>query len=597
MNKKIKNFCIIAHIDHGKSTLSDRLIEMTGALSKREMTAQVLDSMELERERGITIKLNAVRLNYTDPVTKEKYELNLIDTPGHADFSYEVSRSLAACEAALLVVDASQGVQAQTISNVYLALENELEIIPVLNKVDLPGANVEATIQEIESRIGLSCEYAPQISAKSGLNCQQVLDAIIKYVPNAPTPNDRPLKALVFDSYYDPYKGAIVFIRIIEGVLKTNDKIKFMVSGKEMQAVLLGIKTPKFEEVAELRAGEVGYFAANIKNLHDVAVGDTITHTDAPAAEALPGYRKVLPMVFCGLYPIDTSQYAAFKDAMNKIALSDASLVFEYETSQVLGFGIRCGFLGLLHMDIIKERLSREYKIDLIATAPSVSYEIHLTNGEILTIHNPTDLPHLSRIKTIYEPYVKTKISIPEKYTGKIMELCQERRGIYSDMLLDSAVQRTIVYEMPLSELIYGFHDRMKSVSNGYASLDYELIGLRPAKLQKVDLLLNGNPVDALSFITDRESAYYKAKRIVEKLKEIIPQHLFEIPVQAAIGTKVIARETIKALKKNVTAKCYGGDITRKRKLWDKQKEGKKRMKAIGVVDVPQDVFIKILEE
>ncbi|WP_391591740.1 Translation elongation factor LepA [[Mycoplasma] cavipharyngis] len=597
MIKKIKNFCIIAHIDHGKSTLSDRLIEMTGALAKREMVPQVLDSMELERERGITIKLNAIRLNYTDPKTNTKYQLNLIDTPGHADFSYEVSRSLAACEAALLVVDVSQGVQAQTISNVYLALENHLTIIPVLNKIDLPGANLAQTIDQIENQIGLSCADAPQISAKSGLNCQAVLDAIIKYVPNALTPIEKPLKALVFDSYYDPYKGAIVFVRVKEGVLSNHDRIKFMITNKEMEIVLLGIKTPKFEEVDQLHAGEVGYFAANIKNLHDVSIGDTITHVDQPASEPLAGYRKVLPMVFCGLYPVDTAQYAAFKEAMNKIALSDASLIFEYETSQVLGFGIRCGFLGLLHMEIIKERLLREYKINLIATAPSVSYDIHLTNGSVITIHNPTDLPHMSTIKAIYEPYVKISISIPESYVGKIMELCQAKRGIYLDLIADLENQRTLVYEMPLSEVIYGFYDRMKSISNGYATLDYELIGMRQEKLQKIDILLNGNVVDALSFISDKQNAYYKAKKVVEKLKEVIPQHLFEVPIQAAIGTKVIARETIKALRKNVTAKCYGGDITRKRKLWDKQKEGKKRMKAIGVVDVPQDVFIKILED
>lgn len=595
--KIIKNFCIIAHIDHGKSTLSDRLIEMTGALEHREMVSQVLDSMDLERERGITIKLNAIRLNYIDPKTQLAYQLNLIDTPGHADFTYEVSRSLAACEAALLVVDVSQGVQAQTISNVYLALENNLEIIPILNKIDLPGADVNKTIFQIENQIGLDCSNAPLISAKNNVNCQAVLDAIIALVPPATTNKNKPLKALIFDSYYDPYKGAIVFVRIKEGILRTGDKIKFMTSLKEAQVILLGIKTPKFEAVEELKAGEVGYFAAGIKDLHDISVGDTITHINNPASEPLLGYKKVLPMVYCGLYPIDTSQYAFFKDAMEKIALSDASLTYEYETSQALGFGIRCGFLGLLHMEIIKERLLREYKIDLIATAPSVNYEIHLTNQKIINIYNPSDLPHMSKIKTMFEPYTKISVVIPQQYVGKIMELCQAHRGIYLNLIVVDQQLRKLVYELPLSEIIYGFYDTMKSVSNGYAVLDYEFIGLRAEKLQKVDLLLNNNPVDALSFITDKKSAYYKSKRIVEKLKEIIPKHLFEIPIQAAIGTKIIARETIKALKKNVTAKCYGGDITRKKKLWEKQKEGKKRMKSIGMVDVPQDVFIKILEK
>lgn len=566
-NKIIKNFCIIAHIDHGKSTLSDRLIEMTGALAKREMVAQVLDSMELERERGITIKLNAVRLQYIDPKTKQEYEFNLIDTPGHADFSYEVSRSLAACEGALLIVDVSQGIQAQTISNVYLALENGLEIIPVLNKVDLPGADIDKTIDQIVNQIGLDCDYAPRISAKTGYGCDSVFDAIVKYIPSPKTDTTKPLKALVFDSYYDPYKGAVVFVRIVEGVLRKNDVVRFMATNKEVNVVLLGIKTPKFEEVEELRAGEVGYFAGAIKDLHDVSVGDTLTSVINPAAEPLPGYRKVLPMVFCGLYPVDTSQYAHFKDSMEKISLSDASLTYEYETSQSLGFGIRCGFLGLLHMDIIKERLAREYKIDLIASAPSVRYDVYLTDGSCIQIHNPSDLPHPSKIKSIHEPYVKIQITIPKKYIGKIMELTQSKRGHYLDLKVIDDDLQVLIYEIPLSEIIYNFYDQMKSLTNGYATLDYELIGLRPNKLEKVDLYLNGQKIDALSFITDRGSAYYKAKKIVEKLKDIIPQHLFEVPIQAAIGTKVISRETIKALRKNVTAKCYGGDITRKKKL------------------------------
>lgn len=595
--KIIKNFCIIAHIDHGKSTLSDRLIEMTGALQKREMVAQVLDSMELERERGITIKLNAVRLQYRDPKTDQEYEFNLIDTPGHADFSYEVSRSLAACEGALLIVDVSQGIQAQTISNVYLALENGLEIIPVLNKVDLPGADIDKTIDQIVNQIGLDCSYAPHISAKTGYGCEAVFDAIIKYIPSPKTEINKPLKALVFDSYYDPYKGAVVFVRIVEGILRKNDVVRFMATNKEVHVVLLGVKTPKFEEVDVLSAGEVGYFAGAIKDLHDVSVGDTLTSVTNPADQPLPGYRKVLPMVFCGLYPVDTAQYAHFKDSMEKISLSDASLTYEYETSQSLGFGIRCGFLGLLHMDIIKERLAREYKIDLIASAPSVRYDVYLTDGTCQQIHNPSDLPHPSKIKSIHEPYVKIQITIPKKYIGKIMELTQSKRGHYLDLQVIDDDLQVLIYEMPLSEIIYNFYDQMKSLTNGYATLDYELIGLKPNKLEKVDLYLNGQKIDALSFITDRSSAYYKAKKIVDKLKDIIPQHLFEVPIQAAIGTKVISRQTIKALRKNVTAKCYGGDITRKKKLWEKQKEGKKRMKAIGTVSVPQDVFIKILED
>lgn len=563
----IKNFCIIAHIDHGKSTLSDRLIEMTGSLTKREMVEQVLDSMELERERGITIKLNAVRLNYTDPDTKQEYQLNLIDTPGHADFSYEVSRSLAACEGALLVVDAAQGIQAQTISNVYLALENGLKIIPILNKVDLPGAEIPKVIEQIEQQIGLDCSDAPQISAKTGFNCDQVLKSIINKIPSPAVPADDRVRALIFDSYYDPYKGAVVFVRIFQGILKHGAKIKFLATNKTAQIVSLGYKTPKFQNVNQLYPGEVGYFTAAIKDLSDIMVGDAVTDLANPSDEPLPGYRKALPIVFCGLYPIDNNQYARFKDAMSKIALSDSSLTYEYETSQALGFGIRCGFLGLLHMDIIKERLSREYQIELIATSPSVKYQVFLTNGQKISVHNPSELPDPAKIKHISEPYVQVSITTPQKYIGKIMELCQRKRGTYDQINVLNDDLQTIVYQMPLSEIIYDFYDQLKSLTNGYANLNYEYTKMQINPLVKVDLLLNGNKVDALSFICDRSSAYYKAKKIVEKLKEIIPQHLFEVPIQAAIGNKVIARETIKALKKNVTAKCYGGDITRKKKL------------------------------
>lgn len=593
----IKNFCIIAHVDHGKSTLSDRLIEMTGALPQREMVAQVLDSMELERERGITIKLNAVRLNYTDPNTNDQYQLNLIDTPGHADFSYEVSRSLAACEGALLVVDAAQGIQAQTISNLYLALESGLTIIPVINKIDLPGANIPKVIAQIEQQIGLNCNNIPQISAKSGLNCHMVLKAITKQIPSPTIPDDNRVLALIFDSYYDQYQGAVVFVRIFQGTLKQGAKIKFMATNKVAQIVSLGIKTPKFQTINQLQPGEVGYFTAAIKNLTDIMVGDCVTDLTNPMDQPLAGYQKALPIVFCGLYPVDNNQYGRLKDAMNKIALSDASLTYEYETSQALGFGIRCGFLGLLHMDIIKERLAREYHIDLIATSPSVKYEVLLTNGNKIDVSNPSQLPNPSQIKQIAEPYVQINISTPKKYLGKIMELCQKKRGIYQQMEIFNDNWPIIIYQIPLSEIIYDFYDQLKSLSNGYAHLNYEYKDVRPSKLVKVDLLLNGNKVDALSFICEQRLAYYKGKKMVEKLKTLIPEHLFEVPIQAAIGNQVIARQTIKALRKNVTAKCYGGDISRKKKLWAKQKAGKKRMKALGVVSVPHDLFMKILQD
>ncbi len=598
MNKKnIRNFSIIAHIDHGKSTLSDRIIESTNTLSKREMQDQILDSMDIERERGITIKLNAIQIKYLAKDGSEYY-FHLIDTPGHVDFTYEVSRSLAACEGALLIVDAAQGIEAQTLSNVYLALENNLEIIPVINKIDLPSADVEKVKKEVEEVIGLDCSYAPCISAKNGINIDQVLEAIVKYIP-APVDSDdeKPLQALIFDSYYDSYKGVVCFARIKHGILKVGDKIKMMQTGKEFIVTEVGVRTPFNVNKEQLEAGEVGWVAASIKNIKDIAVGDTITSAIRPCSEALPGYKKILPMVYCGLYPIDTAKYEDMKEAMNKIALSDASLTYEYETSQALGFGIRCGFLGLLHMDVIKERISREFNIELIATAPSVSYQVVKTDGTIINIDNPADLPDPTHIKAIEEPIVKLTIIMPDEYVGGIMELCQEYRGTYQDLEYVDITRRRLIYHIPLGEIVYSFFDRLKSVSKGYATMDYELIGHHKDKLVKVDILLNGSKVDALSFITHYDFAYKKAKVICEKLKELIPKHQFEIPVQAAIGGKIIARETIKAMRKNVLAKCYGGDITRKKKLLEQQKEGKKRLKAIGSVSVPQDVFVKVLSE
>lgn len=589
---KIRNFSIIAHIDHGKSTLSDRIIEYTNTLTSREMKNQILDNMDIERERGITIKLNAVQLLYND------YIFHLIDTPGHVDFTYEVSRSLAACEGALLIVDATQGIQAQTLSNVFLALENNLEIIPIINKIDLPSADIEKTKKEIEEIIGLDCSDAPCISAKSGLNIDKVIEGIIKYVP-APIDNDdnKPLQALIFDSYYDSYKGVICFIRIKNGTIKVGDKIKMFSTNKEFIVSELGIRNPNIINKNELIAGEVGWIAAAIKTAKDISVGDTITHVSNPCVEPLPGYKKILPMVFCGLYPIDTSQYNDFKDAMAKISLSDASLVYEYETSVALGFGIRCGFLGLLHMDVIQERLSREYNIDLISTAPSVEYIVIKTNGEEIKIDNPSKLPDRSVISKILEPYIKLEIITPTEYIGSLMELCQKFRGTYVDLVMLDSIRQKLVYELPLGEIMHSFYDMLKSISKGYATMDYELIGYKENKLVKVDLLLNGNKVDALSFITHFDFAYQKAKVITEKLKELIPKHQFEIPVQASIGSKIIARETVKAMRKNVLAKCYGGDVSRKKKLLEQQKEGKKRLKAIGNVQLPQDIFIKVLKE
>ena len=598
MDKKlIRNFSIIAHIDHGKSTLSDRIIEMTNTLSKREMQNQILDSMDIERERGITIKLNAIQILYKANDNNE-YTFHLIDTPGHVDFTYEVSRSLAACEGALLVVDAAQGIEAQTLSNVYLALENNLEIIPVINKVDLPSADVDKVKKEIEDVIGLDCSYAPCISAKTGLNIKDVLEAIVKYIP-APTDanDDAQLKALIFDSYYDSYKGVVCFIRIRQGKLKVGDKIKMMQTNKEFIVTELGVRTPKNIDKKELVSGEVGWVAAAIKTIRDVAVGDTITLSENPTNEPLPGYKKILPMVYCGLYPIDTSKYEDMKEAMQKISLSDASLTYEYETSKALGFGIRCGFLGLLHMDVIKERITREFKIDLITTAPSVNYKVIKTNGEIIDVDNPSNLPDPTVIKSIEEPIVKLSIIVPEEYLGAVMELCQDFRGDYINLEYVDQTRRKVIYKMPLGEIMYSFFDKLKSVSKGYATMDYELDNYRHDRLVKVDILLNGDKIDALSFITHYDFAQKKSRVICEKLKELIPKHQFEIPVQAAIGGKIIARETIKAMRKNVLAKCYGGDITRKKKLLEEQKEGKKRLKAIGSVSVPQDVFVKVLSE
>ncbi|MDR2829372.1 MAG: translation elongation factor 4 [Mycoplasmataceae bacterium] len=591
-NTKIRNFCIIAHIDHGKSTLSDRIIEMTNGLEKREMKEQVLDSMDLERERGITIKLNAVELKYKD------YLFHLIDTPGHIDFTYEVSRSLAACEGAILVVDATQGVEAQTLSNVFLALENNLEILPVINKVDLPSADIEKTKKEIHDLAGLDASNAICISAKTGLNVDLLLEEIVKKIPAPVVDETKPLKALIFDLYYDAYKGVVCLIRIFDGKVKVNQKIKMMASGKEFIISEVGIKTPKIINKNELSSGQVGWIAANIKSAHDVNVGDTITDAINPTSEALPGYKKILPMVYSGIFPIDNSKFDQLKDAMEKISLSDSSLEYEYETSQALGYGIRCGFLGLLHMDVIKERISREYKIDVILTAPSVKYEIYLTNKTMIVIDNPSKFPDKTTIETVKEPFVRLTIVSPENFIGGIMELCQRYRGVYKDLQPLEGGRLKAIYEIPLGEIIYNFFDTLKTISQGYATMDYELIDYRATKLVKVDVLLNDDKVDAFSFISHIDFAYAKARRLVEKLKENISRQQFEVPVQAVIGGKVIARETIKAYSKDVIKKIHGGHATdRKKKLLNAQKEGKKRLKAIGTVNVEPDVFIKILSD
>jgi GTP-binding protein LepA len=592
--KKIRNFSIIAHIDHGKSTLADRILELSGRVSKREMKAQLLDSMDLERERGITIKLTTVTLTYHSK-SGEDYIFNLIDTPGHVDFTYEVSRSLAACEGALLVVDATQGVEAQTLANVYLAVDNNLNIIPLINKVDLPSADPQKVKNEIEKRIGIEAQNALEISAKTGKNVDEVLERIITDIPHPTGDVSAPLKALIFDSFYDAYRGVVAIIRIKEGKVSVGDHILLMASGHVHQVTEVGIFTPKQEKTDSLSSGEVGYLAAQIKDIKDVRSGETITLRDNPAAEELPGYRDLNPMVFCGLYPVDGEKYNDLKDALGKLSLSDASLKFEPETSQALGFGFRCGFLGLLHMDVIQERLEREYNLNLILTAPSVVYHVHMTNGEMILLDNPSKLPNLTLIKEIAEPYVKANITTPQEYVGNLMELCQNKRGIYTDLEFVDDTRMVLKYELPLSEIVYNFFDKLKSLSKGYASFDYQLSDYKIGNLAKMEILLNGDTIDALATIVHKPSAYNRGSLIVEKLKELIPRQQFEIPVQASVNGKVVARSDIKAMRKDVLAKCYGGDISRKRKLLDKQKEGKKRMKNIGSVEVPQEAFMTVL--
>lgn len=591
----IRNFCIIAHIDHGKSTLADRLIEETGSLTKREMQAQVLDSMDLERERGITIKAQSVRLLHTAKDGQE-YTLNLIDTPGHVDFSYEVSRSLAACEGALLVVDAAQGVEAQTLANVYLALEHDLEIIPVINKIDLPSADPERVKREIEDVIGLDASDAILASAKSGIGIQDILEAIVEKIPAPPDHSDKPARALIFDSRFDSYKGAIAYVRVQEGSLKVKDTIRMMHSSKDFEVTELGVFTPHLLPVQELPCGSVGCVAASIKNVRDCRVGDTITKADNPAEEPLPGYRKAVSMVYCGLYPTDSKDYENLRDALEKLNLNDAALEYEAETSLALGFGFRCGFLGLLHMDVIQERLEREYNLSLITTAPSVNYKVYKTNGEVIEVDNPAKLPPPTEIDYVEEPYVKATTIVPKDYVGAIMELSQDKRGEYISMEYIDESRVSIVYHLPLGEIIYDYFDKLKSATKGYASLDYELIGYQQSPMVKMDILLNGDPVDALSIIVHKDRAQLRGRALAEKLKELIPRQNFEIPIQAAVGTKIVARETVKAWRKDVLAKCYGGDISRKRKLLEKQKEGKKRMKAIGSVEIPQEAFMAILK-
>lgn len=592
--KHIRNFCIIAHIDHGKSTLADRILEMTETVKERDMKSRLLDEMDLERERGITIKLNAVQLSYTAKDGQE-YLFNLIDTPGHVDFTYEVSRSLAACEGAILVVDSTQGVQAQTLANTYLALDNNLEILPVINKVDMMNAQPDVTIREIEDIIGLDCSNAPLISARSGLNVDKVLEQIVFHIPAPSGDENAPLQALVFDSFYDPYRGIIALIRIREGSLSVGDKIRFMATGAEYEVLEAGIRNPREVKMNTLMCGDVGWFAASIKSIQDVHVGDTVTKVDNPAEKSLSGYRKLNPMVYCGLYPTDAAKYGDLREALDKLQLNDASLQYEPETSQALGFGYRCGFLGLLHMDVIQERLEREYNLDLIATAPSVIYHVYLTDGSMVEIDNPARMPDAARIDRVEEPYVKASIMVPDTYIGAIMDLCQNKRGIYQTMEIIDTGRNMIIYELPLSEIIFDFFDKLKSCSKGYASLDYELIGYRAQDLVRMDILLNGENVDALSVIIHRSEAYTRGSAITVKLKELIPKQQFEIPVQAAIGGKIIARTNIKSLRKNVLAKCYGGDISRKKKLLEKQKEGKKRMKAVGSVEIPQEAFMSVL--
>ena len=593
--KKIRNFCIIAHIDHGKSTIADRLIEYTGTLQKREMEAQVLDSMDLERERGITIKAQSVRILYKAQ-DGEEYILNLIDTPGHVDFSYEVSRSLAACEGALLVVDAAQGVEAQTLANVYLALEHDLEIIPVINKIDLPSADPDRVKQEIEDIIGLDASDAVLCSAKSGIGIPDILEAIVNKVPAPPDKSDEPTRALIFDSRFDAYKGAIAYVRVKEGSIKAKDIIRMMHDKKDFDVTELGIFTPNLVPVQELPCGSVGCIAASIKNVKDCHVGDTVTLANNPASEPLPGYRKAVSMVYCGLYPTESKDYENLRDALEKLQLNDAALEYEAETSLALGFGFRCGFLGLLHMDVIQERLEREYNLTLITTAPSVNYKVYKTNGEMLEVDNPAKLPPPTEIDYIEEPYVKATTIVPKDFVGTIIELSQDKRGEYQSMEYLDETRVSVVYHLPLSEIIYDYFDKLKSATKGYASLDYELIGYKQSPMVKMDILLNGDPVDALSIIVHKDRAATRGRALAEKLKELIPRQMFEIPIQAAVGTKIVARETVKAWRKDVLAKCYGGDISRKRKLLEKQKAGKKRMKSVGSVEIPQEAFMAILK-
>ena len=592
---KIRNFSIVAHIDHGKSTLADRLLEKTGTLTQREMEEQVLDNMELERERGITIKSQAARLIYKRE-NGEEYILNLIDTPGHVDFTYEVSRSLAACEGAILVVDAAQGIEAQTLANCYLALDNDLEIAPVINKIDLPSARPDEIKQEIEDVIGIEAEDAPMISAKTGLNVEDVLETIVEKIPAPNGDEDAPLKALIFDSYYDSYKGVVCYVRIIDGKVKPGTKVKLMATNKVYDITEVGVFTPKLMPINGLSAGDVGYITASIKNVADARVGDTVTEADRPTAEALPGYKKAVPMVYSGIYPVDGAKYDELKEALEKLQINDAALDFEPETSIALGFGFRCGFLGLLHMEIIQERIEREFNLDIITTAPSVVYKVTKTNGETIELTNPTNLPEPTEIDYMEEPIVKASIIAPTEYVGAIMDLCQERRGVYIDMEYLETTRVYINYEIPLNEIVYDFFDTLKSRTRGYASFDYEFKGYTTTELVKLDILLNGDVVDALSMIVPKERAYHKGRGIAEKLKEIIPRQMFEVPIQAAIGSKVIARETVKAMRKDVLAKCYGGDISRKKKLLEKQKEGKKRMRQVGSVEVPQEAFMAVLK-
>ncbi|HZW67063.1 MAG TPA: translation elongation factor 4 [Pseudogracilibacillus sp.] len=594
-SRNVRNFSIIAHIDHGKSTLADRILENTGALTEREMKSQFLDGMDLERERGITIKLNAVRLNY-QAKDGEDYIFHLIDTPGHVDFTYEVSRSLAACEGAILVVDAAQGIEAQTLANVYLALDNDLEIIPVINKIDLPNADPDRVIQELVDVVGVDPDDVILASAKDNIGIEEILESIVENVPAPEGEPDEPLKALIFDSLYDPYRGVIAYISINEGTLRVGDNIKMMSNDKEFEVIELGVNTPREEKRDQLTVGDVGYLTAAIKEVKDTNVGDTITHVVDGADEALPGYRRLNPMVFCGLYPVDSDDYKALSDALEKLELNDSALQYEAETSQALGFGFRTGFLGLLHMEIIQERIEREFGIDLITTAPSVIYEVKKTDGEVLRIDNPSFMPEREVIEEISEPFVKASIMVPHDFVGPVMELCQRKRGQYVDMQYLDDIRVNIIYELPLSEIVYDFFDQLKSHTKGYASLDYEFIGNRPSDLVKMDILLHGDPIDALSSIVHKDFSASRGRQIAEKLRELIPRQQFEVPVQAAIGNQIIARTTIKAVRKDVTAKLYGGDVSRKKKLLEKQKEGKKRMKMVGAVEIPQEAFMSVLQ-